>query len=459
MHIRKLALFFPDDRHATMAPASLIEQVNETPFIWSMHCIDAASRKQLRFDLMSADVNFELDETDPERGATEKKHNSAGLIHALMGIARREVLDGHRNRLPLAWEVRTMSPTLYSNDPHATRVYGLLRALAANPNPGETLPQCIRREYQDRHDRDGERAPLPETKSIRDIVTADLAQQPQQSSEAMDAVRRLLPEWRTRFLAAVDSGEVRIHVNKARAALKRIKKQVGPLPIADDGSVAIPIADEAGRAMYGISLFSAMADLVEEDRLDLASDSARIRISGVDHASVTLWYETVITAATGQWKTVDNAEQLARVGHLAEEYIRNKELAVYFKSLDRRDLDRGLLFLTLVARETLKNRLQRSIKQLAIDYGFDEFYNEQTFARPLRRRESVFPQVGGPSELAAELTKALHGDDSHRLGDHWSWIKAGLKNWYDVALRRTLTNDAHGVDIDVAQHRAPGLFR
>src|SRR6185436_10970581 len=128
-----------------------------------------------------ANINYSKDERDPGHKPTvgptsEEESNAWGLVHALMAIARRRDDDGHGNHLPLAWEIRTVSPQAYRQNADATRLYGLLRSLAAEPEEGEMLEQAIHREFERDHPDALNR--IHADGALIDAFVEDLAQQP-----------------------------------------------------------------------------------------------------------------------------------------------------------------------------------------------------------------------------------------------------------------------------------------
>lgn len=464
MRIRNLKLFYPDDRDVAPAPETLIEQINPTPFRWETHCRDVADRKYVDIDLMSADINFSKDGSDPGPKDVE---NSWGLAHALMGLARRAHDDGYGNHLPFAWEVRTVSPDAYRKDSDATRLYGLLRSLAAQPKGKESLEQCIQREFAAEHPKDKDLLPI-DVGTFSDILIEDLAHQPSRKGDAMDVLRRLLPRWRTQLWSAIAEGSVRLHVQQATDVLAMLKKQKPLLRMAD----AIPVIpiDNRGRSAYGISLFSAVADLVDGDSLDVAGQTERITIRGnasPHSGSVVEWYESLIAAATGEISNTDPAQRLAKLAIRIDDILRaawngrydapssaNEALNDFVSGLEAEELDRALLFIILIAHSCLRQHGSVAIKTLAEEHRIH--YHDYLFQRPIAKHESLF-EGRTPSELARQLRRALTNGE-HQLGGHWQWMRQGLRAWYDERLLPKVHGDTDGIFLDIAKKLAPGLF-
>lgn len=452
MRGRNLKLLFQDDRmQVQQAPKGLIEQVNVTPYWWERHCRDLARQKEIDFDLMSADINYTEDKSDPEK---HSKGNSWGLIHALMAMARRPDDDSRGNRLPLAWEVRTVSPGAYRTDPAATRVYGLLRSLAAQPDEDESLEECIHREYG--RDHPAQKNPIPLGRGeLADVFVEDLAHQPSRGTNPDDALARLLPQWRWLFWRAVDSGKVALSIDHLLQMIATLKQTDGVLPVFTEEPPAIGVAITGGGA-YGISLVSIMTDLVDGDVLDVRSENEAIAIFDTGKkrvGSVVEWCEWIQQTATGKLTTQRPAERLRNIAvrntdALQAAWIQKGDLQGVMDSMARCDHDRGLLFIILIAHSCLYGRDFSTLTKLAVNYGYA--HHDHLFGRPLEKNPSMFAQISSASKFAKTFLSALK-DEPHRLGDNWTWMKRGLRDWYEEKLQGKVYRD-------IAMKRAPGLF-
>ena len=454
---RNLTLFFPDDRPAKPTPL-FIDQINPTPFSWESHCREAAQTKQVMIDLLSADINYTEDDSDPAF-VLEKPPNSWGLVHALMGIARRREDDGYGNRLPLAWEIRTASPAGFRADKDATRLYGLLRSLAAEPRDHETVEHTVHREFE--RDHPSEKNQIPAGKgSLRDVFIQDLAQQPSRYSDPVDAVSRLLPKWREMFRRAVDRGGIAIDPTQARRILEKLKKQHS-VPLDPQHAPSIPIAKKGG-GWYNISLLSVMADLLNDDFLDVAARFDTLLIVDAPNAkprpgTVLEWYQVILELAGTPH---DPAERLRTFANAVHERIHSAALNPIKEGLDdyMKRLagdERGWLFIVLIAHSCLVGKDCNTLQKLATTYNYA--HNHQLFRRPVHDHPGMFAHISSASAYAKQLRKALRGEE-HQLGVRSSWVKEGLRNYYDENLLSRLPGGTEPLPLHVAKKNAPGLF-
>jgi hypothetical protein len=459
MRGRNLKLLFHDDRpQVDWAPKELIDQVNVTPYWWERHCRDLSRHKAIDFDLLSADINYSEDNTDPEK---QLKANSWGLLHAVMALARRRDDDTRGNHLPLAWEVRTVSPGAYRTDPAATRVYGLLRSFAAQPDQDESLEDCIHREYGQDHPAQDNPIPLGRGE-LADVFVEDLAHQPSRGTNPSDALARLLPQWRRLFWRAVDSGEVALSIDHLQQMIAALKQTSGALPAFTEESPTIGIAMSGGGA-YGINLLSIMADLVDGDALDVRSENNSIAIfeNGKKRAgSVVEWCEWIQETATGKRTTQQPSERLRNIAIRYTDQIQTAwiqkgalqnvkgDLQSVIDSTARSEHDRGLLFVILITHSCLYGRDFTTQEKLAVDYGYA--HHPHLFRRPLLNNRSMFGEISRPSTFAKALLSALK-NERHQLSDNWTWMRRGLRDWYEERLQGEVYRD-------IAMKRAPGLF-
>jgi hypothetical protein len=462
MGARNLALFFPDDRLTKSVRSDLIDLINSTPFLWERHCREIARNKQITIDLMSADINYTRDRTDPAFDSNQES-NSWGFVHALVGLVRRRSDDGYGNHLPLAWEVRTVSPDAYRHDNDATRLYGLVRSLAAEPEDAESLEDTIYREFERDHPQSANKIPRGKG-TLADVFIQDLAQQRAQLSEPPDALTRLLPRWRMLFRRAVAARKVLIDPRRAQQTLKQLKRQTN-VRVDVDPVPTIPIS-KRGKSWYGISLLSVMADLVDGDHLDLTRTTSALAVVEDPHSkprpgNVLEWYQTIIEAAGGKLAIHELAEGLKNFANRFHDQIQlapqkqGPGLDDLVNNLARSEADRALLLIVLIAHTTLRGEDFTTLRQLSKKYRYT--HSDNLFNRPLQRSESIFGPFSKTIIFAKNLDHALKGQN-HSLGDTWEWIKQGLQAWYDEKLQRKLLGDTDAIALDVAKKRAPGLF-
>jgi len=464
MEPRNLRLFFPDDR-ATLEEVdeNLLTQVNVTPFRWREVCRAVAVDKRMNFDLMSADINYTEDTSDPG-DSDGSKRNSWGLTHAMFGLARRQNDDGHGNHLPLAWEIRTVSPDAYVTDKDATRAYGLLRSLAAQPLDSESLEECIHREFAEEHpEYAGQHPENPNpillNGTLKDAFIQDLANQPSRRSEPPDAANRLLPKWRRLFWRAVGTKQVLIDIPKTKRTLDSLKKQKSPLPVRDAKVPVIAISD--GQTVVDrISLFSVMADLVKKDELDVTNDNPDLLVytgAKTSHrGSVAEWYESLLEAALGTLAGIDPAQRLLNFALRINDQLQSRKgIDALIKNLKGKVQDKGLLLILVVAHSCLHGKDFTSEKSLEQAYACT--IHENLFKRPLERFPELFSNIHQASVYATELLNALK-NEPHQLGDNWLWIKSALNNWYSTSLEEKTRGDSLKIPRTAAMKRAPGLF-
>ena len=439
MTVRYLKLFFSDDHDATQE-CPFVEIVTDPGFSWVGHCYDTFETPRITFDLLSSDINFTEDITDP--GQPGGAVNSWGLIHALAALARRDHA-AYGSQLPLAWEVRSFSPDAYKDDPNATRAYGLLRSMAACPRPGESLEQCIWREHQER------RQPPPglpfeawKAQGLSKIFADDLAAQQARGTDAVKACQRLLPQWRDRFRQAAADGQVRIceSFNAVRGGLPK-----GGLVADSDRPIGLPIMAEGGGVQERLHLFSIFADLVRHDPagsavLELDTPFQNIRIPGQpgDAFTVRQWLVDLGRAAKVQVSYADPDVRFELVlnsvfdplpsdprdGH-DEAWASGEPLRDYMAQHGR-VAERAMILCALVFHRTMEGHNDVSSRTIADRYSLA--INPKTWSWPIKKAPSIFPQIGGPDTLARELQKALR-EEPHRLGEHATWMLRGLKRW------------------------------
>jgi hypothetical protein len=453
MPIRNLSLFIVDDRPVS-TPKFLrsIIDVNVTPYGWIAHCLDAADNKQLSFDLLSSDINYSEDGDDPGWSPSLKgKFSCWGLVHALAVLARRKLVDEEGNVLPLEWEIRSVTPEQVQGDLWATRLYGLLRSLAAQPKRGESLCDCIRREHAEKWSKPLETAATEqELCSYPELFTDDLVQQKKQDSLQEEMVERLLPNWRTKLFKAVKDKQLRLHLRTLEKLTKRLKQRL-EIDVKDprDRDLCIPLSSSAtGDFAYGISLFSVLADLFSRDRVNESGemrldtvkkfDALQAAESGRSGAlSIHEWLDLLRAVAGGVETPTGLQNVMYSVSRSLEECLakgddqsKAEALEGLLRGLDGDYTRRGILYILMVARRQILGFAHTRKAQFRAAY-YHIYIDPQTFTRPLREQVNVFPKIGGPDKLGIELCNAMSGSN-HRLGAGWEeWIKPGLLLWYD----------------------------
>jgi hypothetical protein len=468
--MRDLAMFFSEDRDVPQE-FPFVRLVNNTGFGWEEHVRTTFSEPVLDFELLSADINFSLDTTDPAYPG--ERVNAWGLVHALAALARRRT-EPHGSHLPLAWEVRSASPDAYKDDHDATRIYGLLRAMATSPRRGEDLEQCLWREFTER------RRATPAmsyddwlSNGLKYCFVEDLAGRHQHDSDVAEAVKRLLPQWRTRFLESVRDGKCRLGVSlqDTFASLKNAKR----ITFAPENPVGIPIAGDGARARAVINLFSVFADLVEQDgagahHLDLDRPERAISIPDEPEGVITilLWLRELLSSSSmRKWgnskelavqfagildQVVSIVEPKAGQSHVDEDVM----ATTLHDLIGRRgrEVERGMVFCALTAHRVFEGFTD--VRPGAIEHRYRLYaLNVNTWVRALKKCPTVFAQVGGPSELASEIEKAMKDQDDHRLGEQWDWMREGLARW---AERQAQLAPSAAI-YRSAKRNAPGVFQ
>lgn len=447
MEIRNLSLFIPDDI-AVRGYLPHLFKVNVTPYDWDEHISDCFARKNSTIDLMSADTNFSTDDTDPE-DCKKNGWNSWGFAHAIAGLAQRRSTDDHGNALPFAWELRSASPALIRNDPSAIRLYGFLRALAASPRAGESFKQCIEREHHERWQKPlGEDPALDAKSDLVRILVQDFACQNTQDSIQSEMIGRLLPQWRSKLIAAVKDRQVLLHhptLEKQSAQLAHCQ----PIMIENDRQFCIPFQDGAGRFAYGINLCSVFADMFDQTAydqgdplsLDPSKPYAALDLKEKSYKgprTIVEWHSHLLNIVTGmQAKYLPS--RVASIGEQLEDHFQKKTVQELVDGLDGQYPEKCILFCAMVTRWIALGHEYKDQGDLCSHHGIT-VWNENTFSRPLRKERHMFPNVGGPDKFAKQLVQALKCRE-HSLGEHWdNWIKPGLILW--ITKRKGVDNIA-----------------
>lgn len=469
MYVRKLAMYFPDDRPVEN---TTFLKLYHTPS-WESHCRAIFEQKFLEFDLLSSDINFDQDTSDPCTDGYARSANCAGLVHALAGLARRKGVDDFGNQLPLSWEVRSVSPYMYSGENDAIRLYGLLRSLASSPLKGEGIEDCVWREYEEVNGKSPELSREAGGEDLALIFSADLKAQRSHTSNPQIAVDRLLPRWRIMLLDAISRGICIVHHDSAIKEFRRLSDiyESGDSAIGYDADnrLYLPIADGSGRCRYGIDLFSIFADRLDYDpetgsyRLSLmpnvtAGDHLKGKADWCESKRVLDWYASVTEVAGSP--IGGSPGRLARICHETlrlykedREARRNSEIgrALSDYATSYNDLRRAMIFCCLCAYRVIMHN-DRNFGPTHINTVFDiHGTNVHFWARGRLKVWDHFPKNITPGELGSAICSAMLGEGPGILGEHWNWIRDGLRMWLSE------TNDSQLKAR--AQRVASGLFQ
>lgn len=216
---------------------------------WVPHLQDLYRHKEIAFDLLSIDVFFTQDLSDPvhrlprEKGEPAPTNNlSSGLVHGLAAMARRQhSFEG--NVMPLAFEVRTVSPNKDGMNTEewadVTRTYGLLLALMT---PFDSAAGFLG---------------LGKQANPALAVRNAFKDQPARPGAAID-LPMLLEEWRERFVAGVASGQVSVDSTNLK-----LLEALEPSTILSRPDAYVEIIGRRGQICDRILLRSIFSDLVQ----------------------------------------------------------------------------------------------------------------------------------------------------------------------------------------------------
>lgn len=415
---------------------------------WYSHCRSLAEEKELRFDMLSVDINFEMDKTDPYLQSVGRKTTCAGLYHGMMALACRESRDESGNRFPLAWEVRTISPREYAADPalkgETVRAYGLLRGLAARPLDGESLESCVRREYQQFYNEPME---TPHEPSLADVMAADLSGQSQRHGAGLGIVERLLPSWRREFTSALARGDVQLHHDKLVETCAVLDAEVF-LDAASATQLGIPIASRVGELVAVIPFGSALSDLFERegDSLDLKKKFGALAGVGGEARNVHEWLVELGQADRGNFRRRPDRE---RFSELARNVVNARDAGEGFQNAwdVLTPIERSWVFVVLVVYDHLTSRSgRRDFRQLAELLHLS--YNDQLFLRPVKKVK--FGGYTTPAKLRKGLLDAMQGRGQFGRDSLWDdWLRSALRTFCEKTLEARP---------DRLRGKAPGLL-
>lgn len=413
---------------------------------WLQHSLSLGRHKSLQFDMMTVDINFCLDGSDPANLIKgDDQDNCSGLYHGMMALARRATVDSARNALPLAWAMRTVDPKLFDLAGYqdlaveTVRVYGLLRSLLAQQQPQETLAGCIIREHQQLFRRMA-RPPVTADSELLDVMHWDLTEQDAiRGASSASILGKLLPRWRLRFLEAVGRCDVRLDRDQLHKTISQLRPQVNkageaPVYLAADAPPCVALADGRGQAAYGLNLRSIMADLAGRKGIPLNTRAAAI--SGVPTGTNTVfgWLEALLSRAGDVPIMESRVSQFLLAAERIESLIKSNEHALLQDTWTGWKYDpflRAAAYCVLHIRHWLiRRRTGASISQqeLVRLYPVVDVVNVNTFRRPVKSAS-----IGGiqtPRELWKALREAMLGTDTAALGQEWElWIKEALKQY------------------------------
>lgn len=420
------------------------------------HLENAAHYKEVTFDLLSIDVNFQEDEGDPMHPAPQGRRlrageaitadlaamTASGLYHGLALLARRAPTDELRNQMPLSWHLRSAAPDAFKrrtdlrND--ALRGYAFLRALLARPRKGESFKACIIRERREAG-LDGQDV---DNATLLEVVLNDLVTQTASAGQAEDIIKRLLPRWRRAFMIAVSRGQVVLHLDELQRQLDQVKK-VEIINIAKPLMFCVPVRGRRRPVAYGLSLASIMADCEANGAINVTRTKSAIADALGKATSVLGWMENLLSATNegprnsfervaARFEQEMTRENGGRVGALWSDYCTGiaLERCVFLYILMRTRL--------WVRRDDMDQRDPPDLRRAGIaGPSIEESYkfascNEHTFRRPLRDNRTL---VIKPSELRVALRQALtasHQGTQNRLyANGWwhDWLRETLQNY------------------------------
>jgi hypothetical protein len=427
---------------------------------WMQHCINLGNEKELEFDLLSIDVNFDTDRTDPQNVLGVRGVNASGLYHGMMALARRRTLDEIGNSLPLSWEVRSISPEIFASSTtieiESIRAYGLLRSSLAEPQHGESLIDCIIREHLQKHN------PSPSTADIKELERAkeggligvmrwDLVNQPQLTGAGMGATSRLLGLWRAEFLRRVKTH--RVHVDAKILTLEKERLDQfsrDGLPVDISSKTFDPVLALAGWKLvghYGIRLSSVMADLVVDGKLDVRAISPRLKDHRDQNCSVLDWLRDIMELNGIPGGTRDLHSHFIKFAKRVHDWAESgsTESAPFWSDSGTMSVywSQVMAYCIMLTRSQLLSRPVHTADDRRIATALNLSYNENTF-----RRAFVNTKFGGcdnPRQFRQALADAFDGHPY--LFAQLPWLKEVLKEFCKEAkvTENTLKNKAKGL--------------
>lgn len=447
MLTRNLRLLVVDDSElaGNVPPAIEVVRIGDHGRIgfWLGHCESLARDKVIDFDLLSIDILFDRDGTDPSAAflptaALERMqwYNCAGLYHGMMALARRSHADQYGNSIPVSWEIRSVSASSLDHPElraEAVRAYGLLRSFLARPNEGEDLEKCIIREAQQ------ETPPriLRPGRNIQETFLEDLRLLPGVAGSALGIVGRVLQQWRFRVREAVRANEMTLDVRILQEHRQRLATAEKGTARALLDELYLPIAGWQQEEEYGIGMISIFADLVPEFQGEWAGLVEQEEDAWVSR--VVGWLEDLASLA-GPAPTEDYFLRLARFAHETSGKDPQR-MAEWWKSA--RPLERCFVYCVLLVRShVLPNRYPDVTDDVRAGH-LGLIYTQKTFLAPFKK--SHFGGCDTASEFKVELRRSLDGNGELL---HVSWLRSVLRRFCREVL---------SVEATALAKRAPGL--
>jgi hypothetical protein len=411
---------------------------------WKEHCESLAVEKANDFDLLSVDIVFDKDATDPSTSFLPPAaieaiggYNSAGLSHGMMALARRSPADRFGNLLPLAWEVRSAKSRVLDHPElrtDAVRSYGLLRALLAYPIGGETLAECVSREARE------EPAPraIQSGLSLSETFLEDLVSLPEHHGSGWGIVGRLLPSWRHNALLAVRRRDLAINGASLREVETRLRGLAPEAAREELGNLGLPISSWRGRTEYEIALGSIFGDLRRPAQARVS------RLLGLPEGHELKIVHSWIASMINDGPPLLSVERLFEIASFVHAVAGNEPVRAQAWWKDADPMERCFAYCILLVRSTLLRRyVEKDDKGLAIDLGLQP--TERTFLDPFKK--SHFGDCTTAREFRVELRRGLRGEG--RLMEV-EWLRGALLRY----AREFLSVDARTLAAE-----APGLLK
>lgn len=452
---------------------------------YEQHCINLAFEKELDFDLLTIDINFKNDYTDPEYWQYKNIDDiviPSGLHHGLAKWGQRKKQDNYGNCLPLAWEIRSVTPELFDKDPvrryQIARIYGIIRAIYAQPKDkdNENLINCILRE----HDEQPDTLPIPpevldEIKDdLIEVMLADLRYQGQRTGYGIDLLKRLLPDWQKRFLSSVEV-KIRVNVDALTNTINSLNKKKGLIDTLDDSNkdVAIEICNANNDTVYGIRLWSIFANLIDENGfIDLNIKRYDLIRKGEQHSVLYYLNHLYKLCSISPYRSNSAAiKRVVEIGKAVLERIKECRSGTFKPGWDLWTTTNNGYYLSdrcmiLIIRYTLF--LVFDMKPQALDYNQPRSSNlekmaiemslgtkgvhNRTFLNTVKESSTDLEhQCDTATQLTAQLDKLLNGRSSSLNKD---WLREGLKQFLlmnDLPLKPNISEQE-------LKQKAPGLF-
>lgn len=389
---------------------------------WDQHCSNLALVKEIEVDLLSIDINFERDDTDPQNEGIGGGPNCSGLYHAMMILARRQHTDEIGNRIPLVWEIRSAAAPDIVNNPHlqaeVTRAYGLLRALLAKPNKGESLEECLVREYNERHRH--KMSTSVEKGGLIHIFQWELKKMPFTPGANLKAVNRLLPMWRTEFLRFIERGEITLDTAALASQIQEIQEKTNPglekepFISAKELLPRIPLAGWTLKEESGLSLFSVMADFVDGERLDVQVVRPASRLASMKGNKISIlgWLKELERVSRTLERTVNDFRKLAK---LIKDWADSEEWMNCPEGESRppdfwtnnRNFERCFIYGVLLILTKMRPDVYGDSTQTNFATTLCLKWHERLFLRPFK--EAKFGRCTTPRAFGDALSNALYG--------------------------------------------------